>query len=324
MTKAGLSLSKALAVVVAMAVCGAWSHTCAQADQSAELALKSAAPGRDDVTALSVEKLIDAGRLQEARAKLREQKAKEGERPRLLLFEAMILYRERQYHESLGKLEHLISLNDSDPDVYKLIGLNLVSGGREDLAGPYFEQAANLAPRDFTAWYYLGLHQVTSKEYQRALTSSRNAIQLNPAYVDGYLVLGVAQEHLGKEVEAIRTYRQAIEIVERQPLKTETPFLYLARLLVSLQQFEESLPLLKRAVAINPKSPESQTLRGQVLGRFKQYDQAIQSLLEAARLAPQDKSPHYALMGIYQKLGRAEDAQREMRIFRALEQKENN
>ena len=283
--------------------------------------MKSRAESRRNTTEITVEKLIDRGRLQEARAKLREQIVKAGERPRLLLFEAMILHKEKQYLASIRKLERVLSLNDGDPDVYKLIGLNLVSMGKEDLAERYFVRAVELAPRDFMARYYLGLYQLTSKQFARAEAGFQEVIKLNPKYVEGYQLLGVAQEQLGKEGEALQTYRQAIEIAEQQALKTETPFLYLARLLISLQQFEQSLPPLKRAVNINPKSPEALTLLGRSLSQLKQHEAALELLLEAVKLSPQDKSPHYLLMGIYQKLGKADEAQREMQIFRALEAK---
>ena len=92
--------------------------------------------------------------------------------------------------------------------------------------------------------------------------------------------------------------------------------------MISLRQFEPSLPPLKKALTINPDLAEAHTLLGQTLSRFEQYEQAIQSLQEAVRLAPNEKSPHYLLMGIYQKLGKTEQARREMRIFRALEEKE--
>jgi Flp pilus assembly protein TadD len=290
--------------------------------QSGDVSLKTNAINRRATTEPTVEKLIDQGRLQEARAKLREQIAKEGERPRLLLFEAMILYRENHYSDSLRKLERVLSLQNADPDVYKLIGLNLVAGGRDDLAGSYFEKAVELAPRDFMARYYLGLHQLTSKQFDLAAVSAQTVITLNPRYLDGYLALGVAREQLGKENDAIQTYRQACEIAEQQQIKAETPFLYLARLLISLQQFEQSLPPLKKALTINPDLAEAHALLGQTMSRFEQYEQAIQSLQEAVRLAPNEKSAHYLLMGVYQKLGRTDDARREMQIFRALEEKE--
>jgi Flp pilus assembly protein TadD len=306
--------------VCALLVLAVWSALpcVGQAD---EMALKTTSVKSHAVAEPTIEKLIDQGRLTEARAKLQEQLAKEGERPRLLLCEAMILYREQQYLDSIRKLERVLSLDDTDPDVYKLAGLNLVSLGREELAAPYFEKAVELAPGDFMARYYLGLHQLTSKQYAQAEMTAREVLKLNPKYVDAWLLLGVAQEQLGKEAEAIQTYRQASEITEQQPLKSEMPFLYLARLLVSLQKFEPSLPPLKRAVAINPKSPEALALLGRALSRLEQYAEALPILLEAVKLAPQEKTSHYLLMTIYQKLGKADEAQREMQIFRALEEK---
>jgi Flp pilus assembly protein TadD len=317
MLKAQITELQRLLPAIILAVCCTYFYAPSSYGQSEKL------PSQPDVAAAStLEKLIDLGRLSEARAKLREQFAKEGERPRLLFFEAMILYREKQYIESVRKLERVLSLHDGDPDVYKLIGLNLVSVGKADLAEPYFERAVTLAPRDFMARYYLGLYQVTSKQAERAEAQVREALKLNPNYVDAWLLLGVAQEQLGKEAEAIQTYRQAIEITEQQPLQTETPFLYLARLLVSLQRFEPSLPPLQRAVSINPKSSEALALLGRALSRLDQYEEALPVLLDAVKLAPQEKTSHYLLMTIYQKLGNTHEAQREMQIFRALEANE--
>ncbi|HEX4946708.1 MAG TPA: tetratricopeptide repeat protein [Blastocatellia bacterium] len=287
-----------------------------------ERALKTTAMKARAVADPTIESLIDQGRLPEARAKLREQFAKEGERPRLLLCEAMILYREQQYAASLRKLERSLSQHDGDADVHKLVGLNLVSVGKADVAAPYFARAVELAPGDFMARYYLGLSQLTSKQFAAAETTVRAALQLNPNYVDTWLLLGVAQEQLGKEAEALQTYRQAIELTERQSRQSEKPYLYLARLLLSLQQFEPSLSPLRRAIAINPQASEAFTLQGRALSRLEQYEESLRVLQEAVRLAPQDKMPHYLLMGVYQKLGKRTEAQREMQLFRALEEQE--
>lgn len=318
MTITRFYLLRTVCAALAMAVLGALPCV----GQPEEMTLKTDTMKSRVVAEPTIEKLIDQGRLPEARAKLREQFAKEGEHPRLLLFEAMILYQEKQYRESLRILEHILPRNEADPDVYKLIGLNLVAGGRDDLAGAYFEKAVELAPRDFMARYYLCLHQLTDRQRVPAETTCRVTTQLNPKYLDGHLALGVALEQLKMTREAIQTYLQACELAEQQGAKTEMPFLYLARLLISLQQFEQSLPPLKKAVAINPQSPEVHTALGQALGRLGQYEQAIQSLQEAVRLAPNEKSPHYLMIGMYQKLGKSEEARREMQIFRTLEAKE--
>jgi tetratricopeptide (TPR) repeat protein len=254
--------------------------------------------------------------------KLREHPAKQGEQSRALLFEAMTLYKEKKYLESIRKLDRSLALNESDPDVHKLIGLNLVSLGREDLAGRYFETAAALAPRDFMARYYLGLYQLSHKYYVRAEAEFREVIKLSPDYLDAYILLGVAEEQQGKDAEAIRTYRQAIDLSERQDLKQESPFLYLARFLILLQRYEQSLPPLKRAVVINPKSSEAHKLLGQALNQLRRYEEALPLLQEAVKLGPQDKNSHYLLMNVYKKLGKSDEAQREMQLFLELEEKE--
>jgi len=279
---------------------------------------------RQESTALTLERLIDLGQLDDARAKLREQFAKQGERPRLLFLEAMILYREKQYLQSVQRLERSLALSDRDPDVYKLAGLNLVSVGRRDLAGPYFEAAVELAPRDFMARYYLGLHELSDRRYDRAEAILRDVITLKPDYVDAHILLGVTEEQRGKEEEAIRTYHHAIELGEQQGLKRDAPFLYLARLLISLHRHEQSLPPLRRAVEMDAESSEARTLLGQALTHLGRYDEALPVLMDAATLAPQDKTAHFLLMTVYKRLGKKDEAAHHMQLFLTLEREGRN
>lgn len=275
-----------------------------------------------DATVLTLERLIDRGRLDEARAKLREQFVKHGELPRLLLLEAMILFKEKQYLQSIRRLERSLAMSDRDPDAYKLAGLNLVAVGRGDLAEPYFEAAAELAPRDFMARYYLGLQALSDRRYQRAEALLREVITLRPDYLDAHILLGVAEEQRGTEEGAIRTYHHAIALAEQQNLKRDTPFLYLARLLISLQRHEESLPPLRRAVAVDSKSSDARTLLGQALTHLGRYDEALPVLRDAVTLAPEDKTAHFLLMTVCKRLGRRDEAAREMQLFLALEEKD--
>ncbi len=277
---------------------------------------------RRDATVLTLERLIDGDRLDEARAKLREEFDRHGELPRLIFLEAMILYKERQYLQSARRLERSLTSSDRDPDVYKLAGLNLLSLGRRDLAGPYFETAVDLAPRDFMARYYLGLHELSDRRYDRAESILREVITLSPDYVDAHILLGVAEEQRGNEEKAIRTYRHAIELAERQRLKRDAPFLYLGRLLISLHRHEESLTPLGRAVELDSGSSQARALLGQALTHLGRYDEALPVLRAAVTLGPEDKTGHYLLMTVYKRLGRRDEAAREMQRFLALDQRD--
>lgn len=275
--------------------------------------------GGRDKAAGALERLIDHGRLDEARAMLRQQLAEHGERPRLLFLDAMLLYKEKQYLESLRMLERGLALSDPGADVYKLAGLNLVSLGRRDLAGACFEAAIALAPHDFMAYYYLGLNELTDRRYDRAGDLLRRVITLRPEYLDAHILLGVAEEGGGKENEAIATYRRAIDRAEQQGLKTDAPFLYLARLLISLQRYEESVAPLKRAMELDAASSEARTLLGQALAQLGRYEEALRALTAAVALAPDNKTAHFVLMTVYNRLGRRDEAARAMQLFRAIE-----
>lgn len=315
-TVVGLALTYSPAVAIAQVAAG----SLVEGVDPRGMRLSSGNP--EDSTALTLERLIDLGRLDDAREKLREQFAKHGERPRLLFLEAMILYREKQYLQSVRTLERSLALSDRDPDVYKLAGLNLVATGRRDLAGPYFEAAVELAPRDFMARYYLGLHELSDRRSDRAEAILREAITLRPDYVDAHILLGVAEEQRGKEEEAIRTYHHAIELAERQGLKRDAPFLYLARLLISLHRYEQSLSPLKRAVEIDAESSQARTLLGHALTHLGRYDEALPVLVDAVALAPQDKTAHFLLMTVYKRLGKRDEAAHQMQLFLALEERD--
>src|SRR5688500_3457646 len=76
-------------------------------------------------TAESLEQLVDANRLDEARARLREIVSSSGHFPRTRITEAMILYKEARFLESMRVLQDLLGPEQRDPRIYKLFGLNL-------------------------------------------------------------------------------------------------------------------------------------------------------------------------------------------------------
>jgi predicted Zn-dependent protease len=116
----------------------------------------------------SLEQLVDANRLAEARLRLREVVAASGNSARTQLVEAMILYREGRHLDSMRRLQDLLGPEQRESGVYKLFGLNLVAVRREADAEPFFRAAAQLAPEDTTAQYYLGMAELSLKRYTQA------------------------------------------------------------------------------------------------------------------------------------------------------------
>jgi tetratricopeptide (TPR) repeat protein len=271
-----------------------------------------------DLSWQAVERLIESGKLLEARESLREQVARLGETYKSFYLEALILFKENQFLESLKRLERSISLEKRDPAVHKLAGLNCVVLEKYDAARSFLEASVELAPNDPMAHYYLGRLYYTIQRFPQAVTEFERVLKLNPSFVKGHDNLGLALEAVGNEEEAIKAYRKAIELNEEQKLRNEWPYLNLGKFLTTKNRYQESLQMLEQAIQINPKSAEAGYVLGKVLNKLGRDAEALEALKQSTSNDPGYDEPHYLLSRIYRKRGDETQAQREIRIFQQL------
>jgi len=263
-------------------------------------------------------RLIDEGKLDSARGELRDEVQQRGESYETLFLQARILFGEKRYEESLKDLQKSFALNRQDPRVFLLAGMNWVILERLDLARPFFEEAAHLAPRDAMMQYHLGRYYYSAQRFAQAEGAFRAALKLNPDSVKNYDNLALALEAQRKTEEAEASYRKAIELAEAQKLITEWPWLNLAKLLVEKSRPEESLALLQPAERMNPHSAEVFYVRGKVLQKLGRETDAEAALQHSIELDPKFPDTHYLLGRIFLKQGRKQDAQHQMAIFQGL------
>lgn len=277
----------------------------------------------------AIERLIDLGRLAEARARL---SALTGEPDRAALLESMILYREGKPAASLAGLAPILENSRRSSSsgatvatfaaAHKLAALSLVALGRPAEAGPHIVEAVRLAPKDFMARYYLGLHQLDKRQPEQAAATFEEAVRLNPDYPDTHTMLGLAREQSGRDAEALASYRQAVELTARLRIKRESAYVYLGRYLHSRGAHDEAALHLEAAVSANPKSTEAWLLLGRTRSALARHTAALEALQRAAGLAPRDKRVRFQLMQAYQRGGRLDEARREKQIYEALSDSE--
>ena len=269
----------------------------------------------------TIEELIEAGQLVDARQRLEQRFATEGRTARNLLLWGMILYRQEKYQEALSELRQSFSLNEKDPDLHKLMGLSLTKLEKPKLAEPFFQIAVELAPEDFMARFYLGLHNYMTNRFETAEAEFRRVIELQPEYIDGYCFLGLVLEELGREDNAIGVYEDAIRRSDQTGGKDEKPYFYLGRYYVRLQRNQESIRWLRRAIEVNPQAIEALNLLGKTLSDLGRAEEALPVVERAAEIDPEDPSPHYVMMRVFKKLGRDREAAAAHGRFLALEEK---
>jgi tetratricopeptide (TPR) repeat protein len=271
-----------------------------------------------------VARLIDEGRFDAARQRLLAEVNEQGSNYQTHFLEARILFGERRFQDSLNALQKSFSNEKRDPRVYLLAGMNWVLLDRLDLARPFFEQAVKLAPANDMMHYHLGRYYYTAQHFAMAEREFREVVRLQPEAVKGYDNLALALEAQSKDEEAIECYRKAIDLAEQQHLKTEWPYLNLAKFLLAKGHADESLSLARKAGEKNPRSAEVYYVQGKALQRIGKDDEAVQALLRSIEIDPKFSESHYLLGRIYLKQGRKAEGQNEMETFQLLKQGERN
>lgn len=279
------------------------------------------APGSANQVALqAIGQQIDEGKLAVARVQLEAEVRARGENYHTLYLQARILFAEKRHQESLRQLERSFALHRQDARVYLLAGMNWVVLERLDLARPFFEQAAQLAPDDGMMHYHLGRYYYSAQRFAQAEQAFRAALKLNPDSVKAHDNLGLALEAQTKTEESEASYRKAIELAELQKLTTEWPWLNLAKLLIEKGRHEESLEFVEAAQRMNPRSAEVFYVHGKALQKLGRVAEAEAALKRSIKNDAQFPDSHYLLGRIYLKQGRKSESQREMEIFQRLKQ----
>jgi tetratricopeptide (TPR) repeat protein len=78
--------------------------------------------------------------------------------------------------------------------------------------------------------------------------------------------------------------------------------------------------MLRRAIALNSKNFPAHYDLGKLLVRLKRYEEAVVILERAATMSATDPGIHYQLFTAYTRLKRKPDAERELAIFKRLEE----
>jgi tetratricopeptide (TPR) repeat protein len=270
----------------------------------------------------AVARLIDANQLDAAKRALSKEVTANGVSYQTHFLEARILFGEKRFEDSLKALEKSFALERRDAKVYLLAGLNWVVLNRLDLARPFLEEGVRLAPDDETMRYHLGRYYYTAQQFASAEREFREVVRLQPDGVKGFDNLGLALEAQGKAEQAIGAYRKAIELAERQKLKTEWPYLNLGKFLEAKGRHEECLSLARQAAEMNPRSAEAFYVQAKALQKLGKEADALSALRRSIENDPKFSESHYLLGRIYLKQGRKSDGQKELEIFQSLKEQE--
>jgi molecular chaperone DnaK len=125
--------------------------------------------------------------------------------------------KERLRGNIFNALEILQRLEDKGVEtdgLYNILALCYGSLGLEEKALAHFKKAADLNPGDPTLLANYGYELIELGRADQAISSLRQAVDINPEYFFPYYCLGLAYRKKGDEIQAIREFTRARQILK--------------------------------------------------------------------------------------------------------------
>jgi tetratricopeptide (TPR) repeat protein len=251
------------------------------------------------------------------------------------------------YGESARALAPVVSSNPDDASSRMMLAMSQFSLERFTEAEKNFTPISQLVmqdPRTAYAWAYtlVRTHQplqadaiadilsgrdlppdarllvcklyTASENFERAVSCLRTLLAQNPSMPDVYYELGATLIRLDRPAEAIPELQTALKL---DPRDLDAKY-DLAYALLETQQKGAAIPLLQSVLAVNPNYSEAQYQLGKVLLDQDKVDEAAKHLEASAKLDPDNAIVHYQLQVAYRRMGRKEDANRELERYKDL------
>lgn len=228
-----------------------------------------------------------------------------------------------------------------------LVGMAYYGLGEYAAAVPYLRTATSHDPQ-----YLLPLAQscLWSRQYQCVLNVYHRILELNAESAEADMLAGEALDGLRNKDGAIQAFREAVKANPREPyahfglgyllwtqhqlpeaaseFKAELanipgqPYAmtFLADCYLQMNNPEKALPLLEKALSIDPKIARVHLDLGTFYANAGRQEEALRELKTACSLTPDDADIHWKLARLYQAMGRQDEAKIEFDKTKKLKQ----
>ena len=300
-----------------------------------------------------VRKLLQQGKYDDAIAELQDIKIKN---PRLRWLSRELgaaNYAKGDYVKATEFLRQAIEEDPNDNEAIQLLGLSYYLSGRPADAIPHLEKVQSWYPRaNVNAAYILGMCYMQTHDYEKARKAfarmydvpqdsaasylftarmllrqefepvaqeyAQKAVALDPKLPRAHFLLGELHMFKSKIPEAIDEFNKELAI---NPGDAAT-YYKLGDAYSRVQKYEEAEQVLQRSIWLDATSTGPYILMGKVLAKKGEGQLAVRALQHALSMDPNNSVAHHLLGQTYRDLGRAEDAEKELKLAEQLTNRE--
>jgi tetratricopeptide (TPR) repeat protein len=267
---------------------------------------------------MTVQSLIDQGKLKEAEALVRQHLESNLESADAHYLLGYILFREGRPQPSLAEYRQAARYRKPGALDLQVMGSDYFLLEDYAAADKWLTSSVEANPADPLAQYYLGRTKYNQKHFEEAVRAFTACLKLDAGNVKTATYLGLAYEALGKTEDALAAYRAAISLSGAGKVVDSAPYFNLGHLLADTGRPADAVPYLLRAVQIAPSDAQSHRELGKAYLELNQIEQAQTELEKAADLTPESAPVHFLLAQAYKRRGMAEKARAETEHYTAL------
>lgn len=230
----------------------------------------------------------------------------------LLAAVTCLAFQEGDPAKTVAALQEKIRRNPEIESNYTDLGNILLRTQNFSEAALVLEATRKRFPDSAQAALSLGVAHYGQRRFSDAVTTFLDANKLAPDVEQPLQFLGRIWEHAGtKEAEVTERFAAFAKAY---------PQSYLGHFLLGKATRNEAE--LRRAVAIQPNSPEAHFELASVFEDQRNFQAAIAEFQQAAKLAPKNPTPHYRLFRLYSRTGAPEKAEVERALHERLTEAE--
>ncbi|MGH9517715.1 MAG: tetratricopeptide repeat protein [Terriglobales bacterium] len=231
---------------------------------------------------------------------------------------ALSLFIGQNFKATLDMLKPIQQEAENDPGLDYAYSVSLVKVGDYDEGTRRLRLLAEKDPNSADIHMLLGSALADQREYGSALQEYRKSLAIDPNQEQTHYLTGVALIEDGHPKESVDELRTALKL---NPSDVSAKY-HLAFSLIQVQQTDEAKRLLREVIQQDPNRADAYYELGKL-----QLDQgdtkgAVQSLEAAIKASPDSDYIHYQLAMAYRRDSRNEDAQREIKVYQSLKDRQ--
>jgi tetratricopeptide (TPR) repeat protein len=231
---------------------------------------------------------------------------------------ALSLFVGQNFTATLETLKPIQKEVDGDPGLAYAFAVSLVKTGDYDEGMRRLKSIEETNPNSAEIHTLLGSALADQHEYDRALEEYRKSLAIDSNQPQTHYLEGLALIRNGHPKDAVEELRTALRL---NPTDVAAKY-HLAFSLIQIQQKEEAQALLRDVIQQDPNRADAYYEMGKLQLEQGDAKGAVQSLEAGIKASPEADYIHYQLAMAYRRESRTEDAEREIKLYQVLKDRQ--